>query len=118
MPSQIHILSWLPVSTVEWKFIPEHSPHFGSIWESAVKSFKKHLRCVIGGVKSTFEEIYTVLNEIEACLNICPLVLVNNLDEDGIEVLTPGHFLIGQPLMALPDPAMLYQSVSLLRWHL
>ena len=31
----------------------------------------------------------------------------------------PGHFLIGQPLTALPDPAFSYRSVSLLRrWHL
>ncbi len=32
--------------------------------------------------------------------------------------LSPGHFLIGKPLAALPDPSFSYKSVSLLhRWH-
>ena len=117
--TQQDVAEFCATHKIEWKFIPEHSPHFGGIWEAAVKSFKKHLRRVIGEVKLTFEEMYTVLTQIEACLNSRPLVPVNNPDDDGIEVLTPGHFLIGQPLMALPDPAMSYQSVSLLRrWHL
>ena len=59
-----------------------------------MKSAKTHLRCVVGEVKLTFEELSTVLVQIEACLNSQPLVPVNVPDEDGIEVLTPGHFLI------------------------
>ena len=38
---------------------------------------------------------------------------------NGIEVLTPGHFLIGRALCALPDPSFSYRTMSLLRrWHL
>lgn len=28
---------------IQWDFIPEHVPHFGGLWESAVKSLKTHL---------------------------------------------------------------------------
>ena len=67
----------------------------------------------------TYEEAYTVLTQIEGCLNSRPLVCTGAMDDDGIEVLTPGHFLIGRPITALPDPAVSYQSVNLLkRWHL
>ena len=104
---------------IEWRFIPEHGPHFGGLWEAVVKSTKTHLRRIVGDVKLTFEELSTVLAQVEACLNSRPLVSVNVPDEDGIEVLTPGHFLIGRPLCALPDPSFSYRPVSLLkRWDL
>ena len=104
---------------IEWKFIPERSPHFGGLWEAAVKSTKTHLKRIIANVKLTYEEFSTVLTQIEACLNSRPLIPPNTADDDGIQALTPGHFLIGQPLMALPDPSFSYRSVFLLRrWHL
>ena len=103
---------------IAWKFIPEHSPHFGGLWEAAVKSFKTHLKRVTTNIKLTFEEMTTVLSQIEACLNSRPLTPLSS-NVDGVEVLTPGHFLIGRPLMALPDPAFSYRPISILkRWHL
>ena len=29
---------------IQWKYIPERSPRFGGIWESAMKSAKIHLK--------------------------------------------------------------------------
>ena len=55
---------------------------------------KTHLRKIVGNVKLTFEELSTLLTQIEACLNSRPLVPLPS-DDDGIEALTPGHFLIG-----------------------
>ena len=102
---------------IQWKFIPECAPHFGGLWEAAVKSMKTHLRRIVGDVKLTFEELSTVLSQIEACLNSCSLASLSG-SEDGIESLTPGHFLIGRPLKSFPDPASSYQSLSVLRrWH-
>ena len=79
---------------IQWTHIPEHAPHFGGLWEAAVKSIKRHFRRIIGNVRLTFEELATVLAQVEACLNSRPLTPLPQL-KDGMEVLTPGHFLIG-----------------------
>ena len=104
---------------IQWDFIPERAPHFGGLWEAAVKSLKRHLSHIVVTVKLTFEELATVLVQIEACLNSRPLTVLPCGDDGGIESLTPGHFLIGRPVEALPDPESSYHSPSLLkRWHL
>ena len=73
----------------------------------------------MGTVKLTFEELATVLVQIEACLNSRPLTVLPCGDDGGIESLTPGHFLIGRPVEALLDPESSYHSLSLLKhWHL
>ena len=81
----------------------ERSSHFGGLWEAAVKSMKFHLRRVVGPQKLTFEEMMTVLSQIEACLNSRPLTCATSHSEDGVDVLTPGHYLIGRPLCSLPS---------------
>ena len=113
------ISDFCTTQNIQWKFIPERSPHFGGLWEAAVKSMKFHFKRVIGDIKLNFEELTTVLAQIESCLNSRPLTPLSVPDDDGIGALTPGHFLIGQPLESIPDSAFSYRPVSLLkRWHL
>ena len=69
------------------------------------------LWCVVSTHKLTFEEFITILTQVESCLNSRPLVPLQ-CDEDGIEALTPGHFLIGKPPEATPDLAFSYRTLS------
>ena len=115
--TQNTISEFCTAQNIQWKFIPERAPHFGGLWEAAVKSMKIHLKKIVGGTKLNFEELTTVLTQVEARLNSRPLAVAD--PDDGVEPLTPGHFLIGQPLEALPEPPSSYQPMSTLRrWQL
>ena len=104
---------------IQWDFTPEHAPHFSRLWESAVKSLKTQLHWVIGISKLNFKEVATVLTQIEACLNNHPLGVIPHYNDEGIEVLTHGHFLIGHPIEAIPNHDFSYSPISLLCcWYL
>ena len=115
--TQNDVNHYLSDKKITWKFIPQHAPHFGGIWEAAIKSMKTHLKRILGDVKLTYEEFSTLLTQVEACLNSRPLVPLPN-DDDGIEALTPGHFLVGKPLAALPEVTPTKPISLLKRWQL
>ncbi|XP_022168208.1 uncharacterized protein LOC111032244 [Myzus persicae] len=93
---------FLSARSITWQFIPPSSPHFGGLWESAVKSAKKHLYCISKGVSMTYDETTTLLCQIEAVLNSRPLTPLSTSPSD-FTALTPGHFLVGGPLMLPPE---------------
>ena len=86
-----------------WSFIPPRAPHFGGLWEAAVKSFKYHFVRVIGEAVLTYEELATFASLVEACLNSRPLCPMSNEPND-FNALTPGHFLVGSALSTRPEP--------------
>ena len=98
--------SYLLGCKIEWHCIPERAPHFGGLWEAAVKSAKLHLRRVVGEQKLDFEEMTTVAAQVEACLNSRPLGFLYSHSPDAVAPLTPGHFLVGRPLQAYPELAI------------
>lgn len=89
--------------SIEFKFIPARSPNFGGLWEAAVKSFKTHFKKTIGVRNLTYDELVTVLVQIEACLNSRPLMQLSS-DPNDLTVLTPGHFLVQRPLTSIAEP--------------
>lgn len=102
---------------IEWKFQPPKAPHHGGLWEAAVKSFKFHLKRIVGGVILNFEELTTILAQIEAVLNSRPLTPISENVED-LNVLTPGMFLIGESPCQLPEPNLTQENIgSLKRWR-
>ena len=87
---------------VQWHFNPPQAPHFGGLWEAGVKSTKYHLHRILKNSTLTFEETYTLLTQIDACLNSRPISEMT-ADINDLEPLTPGHFLIGGSLKTLPE---------------
>ncbi|XP_025264626.1 uncharacterized protein LOC112637998 [Camponotus floridanus] len=116
-PESHRIIDSLASERIEWRFNPPSAPHFGGIWEAAVKSLKHHLRRVIGDAKLTFEEMSTFLTQVEACLNSRPLQALSD-DPEDLAPLTPGHFLVGAALTAVPEPSLLDEpTFRLSRWQ-
>lgn len=110
---------------IVFRMIPAHASHFGGLWEAGVKSCKHHMRRVIGNANLTFEELSTVLTQVEAILNSRPLTPMSS-DPQDLSPLTPAHFLVGRPLTA-PVPVELhdvpvhrlsrYQRIEQIRQH-
>ncbi|XP_033180022.1 uncharacterized protein LOC105681646 [Bombus impatiens] len=96
------VTTFLANKQIEWHFILPHSPHFGGLWEAAVKSFKHHFRRIVGNELLTFEQFNTLVIEIEAVLNSRSLTLIST-DPKDLLVLTPDYFLIGKSLMSLRE---------------
>lgn len=72
----------------------------------------------MGNSLFTLEEFSTLLSQIEASLNSRPLCPLSN-DPSDLQVLTPGHFLTGTPLTAIPEPDVSDIPTSRLRrWQL
>lgn len=101
---------------IEWRFIPERSPHFGRLWEAAVKSTKTHLR-----------RCETILWRTHYCIS-SSWSLPEQPPFSACKYSwwwrhwgpDAWIFLDRQtPFCALPDPSFSYHSISLLRrWHL
>jgi len=86
---------------VQLKFIQPHGPHFGGLWEAALKSIKFLLQRTQVSQFPTYEELCTLLAEIEVCLNSRYLCAFTH-DPLNPTYLSPGKFLIGEPLTQLP----------------
>ena len=77
------------------------APHMNGLAESTVKSIKHHLKRIIKDYSFTFDEISTLLAEIEAILNSRPLMRIT--EDIGETILTPAKLLLGSDLSITPE---------------
>ncbi len=104
---------------IRWHHIPPRAPHFGGLWEAAVKAMKTLLRKIIQPHKLRWDELYTLLAQAESILNSRPIAPLHSEEASEGTYLTAGHFLIGRPLRAPPQPLPPTGKISnLRRWEL
>ncbi|XP_072162003.1 uncharacterized protein [Bemisia tabaci] len=96
------IKSQLAERQITWRHSPPSGPHFNGLSEAAIKAVKFHLHRVIGNEKLTMDQFLTLLCKIEAILNSRPLCPIS-ADTEELSALTPAHFMIGAPLLSLPE---------------
>lgn len=85
---------------ITWSFNTPKAPWQGGFFERLIKSVKRCLKKLLGRACVTYEELLTILTEIECILNSRPLTYVST--EDLEEPLTPSHLLCGRRLLSLP----------------
>lgn len=96
-PKNAHQLAY-----IRWRFNPPKASHFGGLWEAAIQSAQKHFLRTLGTQTLGMEDMQTLLSQIESCLNSRPIVPLSD-DPSDSEPLSPGHFLTGSSLKAVPD---------------
>ncbi|GBM46537.1 hypothetical protein AVEN_17925-1 [Araneus ventricosus] len=87
---------------IKWQYIVERAAWWGGYWERMVQITKIALRKILGRALVSFEELQTILAEIEAIINSRPLTYVYNEPNEPFP-LTPANFLTGRRLTALPN---------------
>ena len=82
---------------IRWKHILALAPHWGGFYERLNRIVKSCLKKVVQRKRSSYEELETVLCQIEAIMNSRPLCYQGN-DSDET-VITPSHLLFGRRLL-------------------
>lgn len=94
--------NFIAIKKIKWRFIVEKSPWWGGFYERLVRCVKRCLKKVLSNARLTYEELLTILIQIEGVLNSRPLTYV---DHEGEEPLTPSHLVIGRRILSiLPEP--------------
>lgn len=104
-------------NSIDWKFIPPRSPHFGGLWEASIKIAKLHLLRTLGQSILDFDELRTLIYQISAIMNSRPLCPLSENPND-LDILTPAHFLIGGPFTSFAEPDITMLNIHRLsRWQ-
>ena len=94
---------YLANNHTSWKFIAEKAPWWGGFWERLIQSVKQSLIKVLGCSTLNFDQLNTLLVEVEGIVNSRPLTYVED-DTSGMSyVLSPSHLIYGRKITSAPN---------------
>lgn len=99
MISKAEVTQHLSIKIILWKFTAPTSPWWGGCWEGLVHSVKVALWKILRGACWNWEEITTVLSEIEAVINSRTLTFI---EPDVGEFCTLSRAELGRRLTIIP----------------
>ena len=84
------------------RFITERSPCRGGWWEQFCRAINEPLRNVLGRAFLSYNDLTTLLVDMEDVTNSRPLTAVSDDNRDPLPI-TPAHLAIDRSLKQLPD---------------
>ena len=113
LASDSTVTNFLDSRRISWRFNIEWAAWMGGFFERMVGTVKRCLRKVLGNARLSFDELSTVLTEVESTVNSRPLTY---LYDDLEEALTPSHLMFGRRLSPLSENVEFYFVTSLRRY--
>ncbi|UYV78593.1 hypothetical protein LAZ67_16002087 [Cordylochernes scorpioides] len=90
------------LKNITWKFIPPGAPWWGGWWERLIGMMKQLLFRILGQTSLGYEELSTVMCDVESLMNTRPLTYLTEESED-LAPLTPSLFLHEVREVGVPD---------------
>ncbi|UYV67908.1 hypothetical protein LAZ67_5002467, partial [Cordylochernes scorpioides] len=90
------------LKNITWKFIPPGAPWWGGWWERLIGTMKQLLFRILGQTSLGYEELSTVMCDVESLMNTRPLTYLTEESED-LAPLTPSLFLHEVREVGVPD---------------
>ncbi|UYV62222.1 hypothetical protein LAZ67_1008299 [Cordylochernes scorpioides] len=85
------VLRYATVQRIKWNFNPPTAAFWGGWWERLVGLMKQLIRKVLGDKTVSYEELQTVICEVESAMNSRPLTAIS--EESGLVPITPAKFM-------------------------
>ena len=96
------VLEYFNQEKIRWKFIAPRAPWQGGFYESMVGIVKQCLRKAIFKRTLNWDDLVTILLEVEQCINNMPLTYVESEMQD-LQPLTPNHLIKGTSVQIMPS---------------
>ncbi|UYV80585.1 hypothetical protein LAZ67_19000825 [Cordylochernes scorpioides] len=85
------VLRYATVQRIKWNFNPPTAAFWGGWWVCLVGLMKQLIRKVLGDKTVSYEELQTVICEVESAMNSRPLTAIS--EESGLVPITPAKFM-------------------------
>ena len=95
------VQEYLARKRISWRYDLPTASWWGGLFERLIGMTKRCLRKIVGRASLTYDEINTVIVEVECVLNSRPFTYVSAKDQE--EILTPSHSLNGRNISSLPE---------------
>ena len=95
------IRNYLHEKRITWKYNLAKAPWWGGFYERLIRVVKLSLKKCVGSANLSYDELHTVITEIESVMNSRPLTYL--YPEEIEEPLTPSHLVYGRRLASLTE---------------